>query len=64
MRNKEAPFEITSKIIDYMEEIAKLVDFLTGVSPLSTSPTLRLANRIGTILDPLAIEQPPLLWNK
>ena len=27
-------------------------------SPLSTSPTLRRANRIGTILDPLAIEPP------
>ena len=28
-------------------------------SPLSTSPTLRRANCIGTILDPLTIEPPP-----
>lgn len=41
MRNKKPPFEITHKIIDYVAEIAELVDHLTVVSPLSTSLTLR-----------------------
>ena len=58
MINKKPPFEITHKIINYVAEIAELVDRLTVVSPLSTSLTLRHANCIETILDPLAIEQP------
>lgn len=38
-----------------MAEIAELVDRLTVVSPLSTSLTLRRANCIETILDPLPL---------
>jgi len=49
MRNKKPPFEITNQIIDYVAEIAELVGCLTVTSPLSTSPTLRRANRIRTI---------------
>ena len=57
MRNKKPPFEITNQIIDYVAEIAELVGRLTVTSPLSTSPTLRRANRIRTIHGSLAIEQ-------
>ena len=57
MRNKKPPFEITNQIIDYVAEIAELVGRLTVFSPLSTSPTLRRANRIRTIHGSLAIEQ-------
>ena len=57
MRNQKPPFEITNQIIDYVAEIAELVGRLTVFSPLSTSPTLRRANRIRTIHDSLAIEQ-------
>ena len=46
MRNRKPPFEITNQIIDYVAEIAELVGRLTVFSPLSTSPTLRRANRI------------------
>lgn len=55
MRNKKPTFEITHKIIDYVAEIAELVDRLTVVSPLSTSLTLRRANCIETFLDPLPL---------
>ena len=34
MINKKPPFEITHKIINYVAEIAELVDRLTVVSPL------------------------------
>ncbi|MCI6362873.1 Fic family protein [Intestinimonas butyriciproducens] len=57
MKNKKPPFEITNQIIDYVAEIAELVGRLTVASPLSTSPTLRRANRIRTIHGSLAIEQ-------
>ena len=57
MRNKKPPFEITNQIIDRVAEIAELVGRLTAASPLSTSPTLRRANRIRTIHGSLAIEQ-------
>lgn len=57
MKNKKPPFEITNQIIDYVAEIAELVGRLTVSSPLSTSPTLRRANRIRTIHGSLAIEQ-------
>ena len=57
MKHKKPPFEITNQIIDYVAEIAELVGRLTAVSPLSTSPTLRRANRIRTIHGSLAIEQ-------
>ena len=57
MRNQKPPFEITNQIIDYVAEIAELVGRLTVFSPLSTSPTLRRANRIRTIHGSLAIEQ-------
>ena len=56
-RNKKPPFEITNQIIDCVAEIAELVGCLTVTSPLSTSPTLRRANRIRTIHGSLAIEQ-------
>ena len=57
MKNKKPPFEITNQIIDYGAEIAELVGRMTASSPLSTSPTLRRANRIRTIHGSLAIEQ-------
>ena len=57
MKHKKPPFEITNQIIDYVAEIAELVGRLTATSPLSTSPTLRRANRIRTIHGSLAIEQ-------
>lgn len=57
MKNKKPPFEITNAIINYVAEIAELVDKLTSTSPLSVSPTLRRANRIRTIHGSLAIEQ-------
>ena len=57
MSNQKPPFEITNQIIDYVAEIAELVGRLTVFSPLSTSPTLRRANRIRTIHGSLAIEQ-------
>ena len=57
MRNQKPPFEITNQIIDYVAEIAELAGRLTAFSPLSTSPTLRRANRIRTIHGSLAIEQ-------
>ena len=57
MKHKKPPFEITNQIIDYVAEIAELVGRLTTASPLSTSPTLRRANRIRTIHGSLAIEQ-------
>ena len=57
MKNQKPPFEITNQIIDYVAEIAELVGRLTVFSPLSTSPTLRRANRIRTIHGSLAIEQ-------
>lgn len=57
MKHKKPPFEITNQIIDYVAEIAELVGRLTVTSPLSTSPTLRRANRIRTIHGSLAIEQ-------
>lgn len=57
MNNKNPPFEITNQIIDYVAEIAELVGHLTASSSLSTSPTLRRANRIRTIHGSLAIEQ-------
>ena len=40
-----------------MAEISELVGRMTASSPLSTSPTLRRANRIRTIHGSLAIEQ-------
>ena len=60
MINQKPPFEITNQIIDYVAEIAELVGRLTVFSPLSTSPTLRRANRIRTIHGSLALEQNPL----
>ena len=57
MRNEKPPFEITNSMIDHVAEIAELVGRLTVSSPLSTSPTLRRANRIRTIHGSLAIEQ-------
>ncbi len=60
MRNQKPPFEISNQIIDYVAEIAELAGRLTAFSPLSTSPTLRRANRIRTIHGSLAIEQNPL----
>lgn len=64
MKNKKPPFEITNQIIDYVAEIAELVGRLTVSSPLSTSPTLRRANRIRTIHGSLAIEQNTLSLEK
>ena len=56
MKSKKPPFEITNGIIDRVAEIAELVGRLT-TSQLSSSPTLRRANRIRTIHGSLAIEQ-------
>lgn len=57
MKSKKPPFEITNTIIDSVAEIAELVGKLTSTSRLSSSPTLRRANRIRTIHGSLAIEQ-------
>ncbi len=57
MRNKKPPFEITTRIIDYVAEIAELVGKISATSSLSTNPTLRRINRIRTIHGSLAIEQ-------
>ncbi len=57
MRNKTPPFEITNTIIDSVVEIAELIGKLTSANQLSSSPTLRRANRIRTIHGSLAIEQ-------
>lgn len=57
MRNKKPPFEITTRIIDYVAEIAELVGKISVTSSLSTNPSLRRINRIRTIHGSLAIEQ-------
>lgn len=57
MRNKKPPFEFTNSMIGQVAKIAELVGQLTAFSTLSTSPTLRRANRIRTIHGSLAIEQ-------
>ena len=57
MRNKKPPFEITNRMIDYVAEIAELLGKLNVTDALSSSPTLRLSNRIRTIHGSLAIEQ-------
>ena len=46
MNNKKPPFEIINQIINYVAEIAELIDYLTVAAPLSTSPNLRCSNRI------------------
>ena len=56
MKSKKPPFEITNAMIDRVAEIAELVGRLSA-SQLSSSPTLRRANRIRTIHGSLAIEQ-------
>lgn len=56
MKSKKPPFEITNAMIDRVAEIAELVGRLS-TSKLSSSPTLRRANRIRTIHGSLAIEQ-------
>lgn len=56
MKSKKPPFEITNAMIDRVAEIAELVGRLS-TSQLSSSPTLRRANRIRTIHGSLAIEQ-------
>lgn len=56
MKNKKPPFIITNAMIDRVAEIAELVGRLS-TSQLSSSPTLRRANRIRTIHGSLAIEQ-------
>ncbi len=57
MSNRQPPFKITNKIIDYVAEISELIGRLTSAHSLSISPTLRRANRIRTIHGSLAIEQ-------
>lgn len=57
MKNQKPPFEITNKIIDYVSEISQLLGALSSTKRLSSSPTLRRANRIRTIHSSLAIEQ-------
>jgi len=57
MSNRQPPFEITNKIIDYVAEISELIGRLTSAHTLSINPTLRRANRIRTIHGSLAIEQ-------
>lgn len=56
MKNKKPPFTITNAMIDRVAEIAELLGRLS-TSQLSSSPTLRRANRIRTIHGSLAIEQ-------
>lgn len=56
MKSKKPPFTITNAMIDRIAEIAELVGRLS-TSQLSSSPTLRRANRIRTIHGSLAIEQ-------
>lgn len=56
MKSKKPPFTITNAMIDRVAEIAELVGRLS-TSQLSSSPTLRRANRIRTIHGSLAIEQ-------
>lgn len=56
MKSKKPPFTITNAMIDRVAGIAELVGRLS-TSRLSSSPTLRRANRIRTIHGSLAIEQ-------
>lgn len=57
MRNQKLPFEIANQMINYVAEIAELVEKLSVVFSLSANPTLRRSNRIRTIHGSLAIEQ-------
>jgi len=57
MALKDPPFEITAEILTYIAEIAELVGKISSANALSSSPTLRRANRIRTIHGSLAIEQ-------
>lgn len=57
MSIKDPPFDITPEILANITEIAELVGKISGAKSLSSSPTLRKANRIRTIYGSLAIEQ-------
>ncbi len=57
MPSQNPPFEITPKILTDIAEIAELVGKISSAQSLSSSPTLRRANRIRTIHGSLAIEQ-------
>ena len=54
---QDPPFEITPEILTDIAEIAELVGKISSTNALSSSPTLRRANRIRTIHGSLAIEQ-------
>jgi len=57
MTTKRPPFEITSRMITDVAEIAESVGKITSTQGLSASPELRRSNRIRTIHASLAIEQ-------
>lgn len=57
MSNNGPLFEVTSKMIDDISEIAMLVGRITSTGNLTITPTLRRTNRIRTIHGSLAIEQ-------
>ena len=55
--HKAPPFELTSRMITDVAEIAELVGRLTTTDWLSADPSLRRSNRIKTVYGSLAIEQ-------
>ena len=55
--SKAPPFELTSRMITDVAEIAELVGRLTSTDRLSADPSLRRSNRIKTVYGSLAIEQ-------
>lgn len=57
MNNNGPLFEVTSRMIDDISEIAMLVGRITSTGNLTITPTLRRTNRIRTIHGSLAIEQ-------
>lgn len=57
MPSQAPPFEITPEILTDIAEIAELVGKISSAHALSSSPTLRRANRIRTIHGSLAIER-------
>ena len=55
--SKTPPFELTSRMITDVAEIAELVGRVSSTDRLSANPALRRSNRIRTIYGSLAIEQ-------
>ncbi|MEC9485641.1 MAG: Fic family protein [Candidatus Izemoplasma sp.] len=58
------PYEITSKMIDYISKIMKLIGQLTSSSGLDNKPRLRRTNRIHSVYSSLAIENNKLTKNQ